>query len=265
MAGVDAEGAELIRDGANVMYRLTGGIVARIGPDGSRASAVRQVEVAQWLSSQGIPVVRALSGVPQPTMVEDRPVTWWELLPPHRPATPRELGGVLRLLHTLTPPVRPELPEFDPFAGLDERISAAHHLPDEDRSWLTHHASDLRAQLHNLPRDATERVIHGDAWQGNVAVPESCPPILLDLDHVSRGHPDWDLIPIAVDYTDFARLTSADYHDFVTGYGTDAQWAALTAASLPGLFPDGTTGAATGSPRSVRPSSSAQMIWSEAP
>lgn len=32
-------------------------------------------------------------------------------------------------------------------------------------------------------------------------------------------HPDWDLIPVAVDYMDFARLSSADYYDFVAAYG----------------------------------------------
>ncbi|GAB3397898.1 hypothetical protein GCM10027360_93960 [Amycolatopsis echigonensis] len=36
-------------------------------------------------------------------------------------------------------------------------------------------------------------------------------PILLDLDHVSLGHPPWDLAPLAADYTDFARITDADY------------------------------------------------------
>src|SRR5699024_6229203 len=61
--------------------------------------------------------------------------------------------------------------------------------------------------------------VHGDAWQGNVAVPQTGTPVLLDLEHVSCGHSDWDLIPIAVDYADFARLTSTDYHDFVAAYG----------------------------------------------
>jgi len=62
-------------------------------------------------------------------------------------------------------------------------------------------------------------VIHGDAWQGNVAVPDFGRPILLDLEMVSLGRREWDLVQIAVDYTDFARLTDEDYRSFVAAYG----------------------------------------------
>ncbi|WP_026197874.1 phosphotransferase family protein [Sciscionella marina] len=219
LAGVDATNAAMIRDGSNVMYRLPDGIVARIGPEHTHNNAMRQVEVARWLSGAGLAVVRALDDVPQPTMVGTRPVTWWEQLPEHRPATTEELGAVLRSLHALSPPTHPELPHFDPFAGLDERIAAARYVPEDDRNWLARRVEHLREQLDNLRLDQAPGVVHGDAWQGNVAVPETGAPVLLDLEHVSRGHPDWDLIPVAVDYADFARLTSSDYHDFVAAYG----------------------------------------------
>lgn len=63
-------------------------------------------------------------------------------------------------------------------------------------------------------------VIHGDAWQGNLVVPvEGGAPVLLDLDHVGLGPREWDLISLAVDYTDFARITTSDYQDFVDAYG----------------------------------------------
>ncbi|WP_343063714.1 aminoglycoside phosphotransferase family protein [Haloechinothrix aidingensis] len=219
LAGLDATGAVVIRDGSNVMYRIPGGIVARIGPSGSQESAGRQVDVSRWLVASGLPVVRAIDYVPQPTMVGNRPVTWWEQLPEHRSATTGELGALLRSLHTLNPPTQPELPSFDPFAGLGERIAEARHVPDQERTWLARRVEDLREQLQQLRLDEAGGVIHGDAWQGNVAVSEVTAPVLLDLEHVSRGHPDWDLIPVAVDYTDFARLSSADYEDFVTAYG----------------------------------------------
>jgi aminoglycoside phosphotransferase (APT) family kinase protein len=62
-------------------------------------------------------------------------------------------------------------------------------------------------------------VIHGDAWQGNLLVPSTGTPIFLDLDKVSLGRPEWDLIQLAVDHTDFNRLDNDDYHAFVTAYG----------------------------------------------
>jgi hypothetical protein len=36
-------------------------------------------------------------------------------------------------------------------------------------------------------------------------------PILLDLEHVSIGGPEWDLISVAVDRTDFERISAEDY------------------------------------------------------
>lgn len=166
-----------------------------------------------------MPVVKALADVPQPTTVGSRPVTWWEQLPEHRPANPGELGGVLRSLHALRPPERWALPRFDPFAGLHERLAAVRNMSGDDCDWLARRIEELREQLGGLRLDRSGSVVHGDAWQGNVAVAETGTPILLDLEHVSCGHPDWDLIPMAVDYVDFARLSSADYHDFVAAYG----------------------------------------------
>ncbi len=36
---------------------------------------------------------------------------------------------------------------------------------------------------------------------------------------MSLGRREWDLVPLAVDYTDFARLTREDYSSFVDAYG----------------------------------------------
>lgn len=219
IAGLDARGATLIREGSNVIYQLPGGIVARIGPETTGDNAARQVTISRWLADAGLAVVRALDDVPQPTIVGRRPVTWWEQLPEHRPARAAELGAVLQALHALDPPTIPQLPRFDPFTGLDGRIGAARHLDIDDRAWLTRRVAVLRDRLGDLRVDEPDRVVHGDAWQGNVAVHDTGIAVLLDLEHVSLGHPDWDLIPVAVDYADFARLTSRDYHEFVAAYG----------------------------------------------
>ncbi|RSM50918.1 aminoglycoside phosphotransferase family protein [Amycolatopsis balhimycina DSM 5908] len=219
IVGLDAAGADLIRDGSNAMYRLPGGVVARIGRPGSRDTARREVLVSQWLIESGLPVVQALPDLPQPAMVNDRPVTWWALLPPHRPATPAELGAVLRTFHALPVPKVPNLPAHDPFANLDPRIADASGLDDGDRAWLRGHLSQLRQRYQHLTVNGPDRVIHGDAWQGNIAVPDSGPPILLDLEMVSLGRREWDLIQLAVDYTDFARITTDDYRSFVAAYG----------------------------------------------
>ncbi|GAA4550813.1 phosphotransferase family protein [Amycolatopsis samaneae] len=219
IAGLEIAGARLIRDGSNVMYRLPGGVVARIGQPNSEDTAHREVLVSEWLTGVGLPVVQVLADVPQPVVVAGRPVTWWALLPAHRPATPVELGSVLRAFHALPEPEKPNLPTHDPTANLDQRITEAPGLGHDDRTWLQHHLTQLRSQYRQLAPEKPDQVIHGDAWQGNVAVPNSGPPILLDLEMVSIGRREWDLIQIAVDHTDFARIDAEDYHSFVTAYG----------------------------------------------
>jgi hypothetical protein len=218
-AGFDSAEPTMIRDGSNVMLHLGRGVVARIGPRGSGSAAARQVQVSRWLAEAGLPVVTALDGVRQPTMVGDWPVTWWRLLPEHRPGTPAELGVTLRALHSVPPPIDLELPVHDPFAGLAETIYEVSALRDDDRAWLIDRLAGLQDRYKQLSLGETRRVVHGDAWQDNLAVPASGPPILVDLEHVSLGDPDWDLIPIGVDYTDFARVTDLEYASFVTAYG----------------------------------------------
>jgi aminoglycoside phosphotransferase len=221
IAGLDSSGAELIRDGSNVMYCLTGRVVARIGTPGSRVTAEREVGVSRWLNDAGVRATRALPDVEQAIVVDDRPVTWWEMLPAHRAATPSELGEALRALHALSLPTDLRLPYFDPFDQLGQRLAQAHGVDSDDLAWLTDRLTALRHQYEELRFDHPCQPIHGDAWQGNVAVSGSGASTLLDLENVSIGHRAWDLVPLAVDYVDFARLTADDYESFVRSYGHD--------------------------------------------
>jgi aminoglycoside phosphotransferase (APT) family kinase protein len=178
------------------------------------------VLVARWLLTQGLAVTSPLPDVPQPTLVAGQPVTWWAALARHRPGTPAELGQVLRAVHALPPPPF-ELPQHDPFRGISDRIHGSSGLVDDDRVWLAGHLDHLREQYaHQIPF-RQPGLIHGDAWQGNLAVASDGQPILLDFENVSVGDPVWDLVQIAVDHTDFARISSEEYHGFADAYGDD--------------------------------------------
>lgn len=219
LADLRSEGATLIRDGSNALYRLHGNIVARIGRAGTEETAAREVRVSRWLASVGVPAVHALANIPQPTVVGSRPVTWWDLLPEHRSATTAELGVVLRRLHGIARPSGIRLPVVDPFAGLDDSLDRA-IMPAEDRAWLRARLGQLREQYQELDLAQPRQVVHGDAWQANVAVPYSTgTPVLLDLEHAGMGNPAVDLAPIAGDYVDFARISDVDYQAFVDAYG----------------------------------------------
>lgn len=219
-AGVLTAGATLMRDGTNVIYQMPGGVVARVAPLGSQVAATRQIQASRWLVDAGIPVVRAIDTIDQPTVVGHRPVTWWVQLPDHRPATPAELGAVLRRLHALAVPESPSFPVVDPFEGLRESIDGGTTLPVDDLAWLRDLTQRLHSEYLALVPGLRRYVIHGDAWQGNVVVPKAGGvPVLLDLDHVGIGPREWDLVSLAVDYTDFARITPAAYQSFVDAYG----------------------------------------------
>ncbi|MEV0712729.1 aminoglycoside phosphotransferase family protein [Nocardia aurea] len=218
--GVDPIGAELVRAGSNTIYRVCD-VVARIGNPGCQDTAQRELRVSQWLNESGLRTVDVADVVHPFAVVDGRPVTWWRTIPDHRPSTPAELGGALRRLHTFVPPTTFTLPHHDPFSGLHRQINVAGYISNDDRGWLATHLHSLREQYDDLEPMDTPRVIHGDAWQGNLVVPADETPILLDLERVSLGRVEWDLVQIAADYTDFARLSAIDYAAFVDSYGDD--------------------------------------------
>jgi Ser/Thr protein kinase RdoA (MazF antagonist) len=152
-------------------------------------------------------------------MVGDRPVTWWVELPRHRHATPAELGRALRKLHRLPRPTTLELRPLNPFNGFDERIHRSGWPVEGDRVWLAQQLAELKGRWDDLAVHGDASVIHGDAWQGNVAVADGGEPTLVDLEHVSLGIREWDLAPLAVDYTDFRRVSQDEYGEFVEAYG----------------------------------------------
>jgi len=197
------------------------GIVARVGELGTEEESRREIAVSRWLNDCGIRAVRAVEGLTQPTIVNGFTVSWWERLPSHRPATPDELGVVLRRLHAT--PTRPglDLPALDPLESVRDRLASIASLDKSSHRWLVDQTSDLQNRYLEISSSIPTATVHGDAWQGNVAVTEDGEAILLDFEETARGPRYWDLIPIAVDYTDFARLSEMEYAGFVSSYGFD--------------------------------------------
>lgn len=217
--GLDATGARLLRNGTNAIYLLSNAeVVARVGRPGTVDNAARQVKIASWLSPHGVAANLPIDGL-DVVVIDGRPVSWWTPIPAHRHATPAELGAVLRKLHDLPAPVTLDLPSLDMVGHIAERVTSARGLTGTDRDWLRERLAELATDLAATNVLQSRHVVHGDAWQGNLVVPEGGSPILLDFDNVSIGHPAWDLIPLAVDHEDFARISSDDYAAFVTAYG----------------------------------------------
>ncbi|MBP2325359.1 aminoglycoside phosphotransferase (APT) family kinase protein [Kibdelosporangium banguiense] len=218
-AGLDASRAELIRSGENAIYRLPGGVVARVTRTGQLATAAKEVAVARWLEEHGVDAVQPLQDVEQPIAVDDRAVTFWHELPPHTQGSTLDVAVMLRQLHRLPPPAF-ALPRLDPFVRIAERIEGADTLAEDDREWLREHLESLRKQYAVLPPGLPTSVVHGDAWIGNIAV-TAHRRVLLDFERCSLGPPEWDLIQSAMKVRSFGSAPAAEYVEFVAAYGHD--------------------------------------------
>lgn len=224
--GLDSTGAEDVHIGENGIFRLRGGVVARIGRPGQQAAARREVAVARWLEDSDVPAVRLAHEVDQPVQVSKRAVTFWRALPPHRPGTPAQVAAALRRLHDLAPPQGVDLGVIDPFVRLDARIDSAHTLDERDRTWMRGHLDELRHRWSALPTGLPWCVVHGDAWVGNVVCAEDGTVILLDLERTAIGPPEWDTVHTAIKHTSFGWITAEDLAEFCTVYGHDVtEWA----------------------------------------
>ncbi|WP_165985167.1 phosphotransferase enzyme family protein [Streptomyces sp. YIM 98790] len=219
--GLDPAGAEPIRLAENAIWRLPGGIVARITKAGQHQQTERELRLARWLSSQGLPVVRPLPDIDTPATATGRPVTFWDELPPHTRGTVLDVAALIRQLHNLPLPDFP-VGRLDPFVRIRDRIDAAVTLADADRDWLRNRLAELQSAWASLPDGLPECLVHGDAWTGNVARPLiGGPALLMDLERCSVGRPEWDLVSTAAKLTTTGAISKAEYKEFCTIYGHD--------------------------------------------
>lgn len=224
--GLVAQSADLIRAAENTLFRLPGGIVARVTRTGQMEVASKEVRVSRWLQQVGIPVVQALPTIEQPVDVDGRAVTFWQELPPHRHGGIAEVADMLRQIHRLQPPPELALPALTPFVRLEQRITEATIFDTSDRDWLSAHLHHLIEQYETLPTGLPRTAVHGDAWGGNVVIADGHGPVVLDLERFAYGPPEWDLTSIAVDHTTFGSLTNSEWTLFCQRYGHDVtDWA----------------------------------------
>ncbi|MBF6331316.1 phosphotransferase family protein [Nocardia transvalensis] len=226
LAGIDADDSEPVRLGARPVYRLPGGVVARVHRPGQGAQAQRTVASARWLRWSGVDAVQPLSGVRQPLQVHDRAVTFWRELPPHRPAAPAQTAAALAHVHSLPLPPELDLGLVEPFAPLEHRIRAVTTLGEDDRRWLREHLGELRDRWTALPAGRPWCVIHGDATTGAVVATTDGRVVVRRLDRLMIGPPEWDLVPTALELMSLGWTTAHHYAEFCHAYGYDVvRWA----------------------------------------
>ncbi|MGX1273040.1 phosphotransferase enzyme family protein [Streptomyces phaeoluteigriseus] len=219
-AGLPAGEARLLALGENAVF-ATGDLVVKVGRDPELLErARRELDIAAWLAGAGVPAVRAAEA--KPLLVEGHPVTVWHRLPdPVRPAEPRDLAELLRLVHALPAPSF-TLPPRDLLAGVERWLRLAGDAIDPaDAAYLRERRDGFATAAAALTPRLSPGPIHGDALPRNVHIgPDG--PVLVDLETFSADLREHDLVVLALS-RDRYGLPAEAYDSFTDAYGWDVR------------------------------------------
>ncbi|MER7487852.1 aminoglycoside phosphotransferase family protein [Streptomyces sp. NPDC126497] len=215
-----AADARLLALGENAVFAV-GGLAVKVGRDAELLErARRELAVAGWLAEQGVPAVRAAE--PEALLVEGHPVTVWHRLPEAvRPAEPRDLAELLRLVHALpAPPFA--LPPRELLGGVERWLRLAGDAVDpEDAAYLRERRDGFAAAAAALTPELPRGPIHGDALPRNVYIgPDG--PVLTDLETFSADLREHDLVVMALSHDRYG-LPDEAYASFTAVYGWDVR------------------------------------------
>ncbi|MFE7855847.1 phosphotransferase enzyme family protein [Streptomyces sp. NPDC057403] len=215
-----ARDARLLALGENAVF-AAGDLVVKVGRDAELLDrARRELDIALWLAGAGVPAVRAAR--PEPLLVEGHPVTVWQRMPDAvRPAEPRDLAELLRVVHALPAPAFP-LPPRELLGGVERWLRLAGDAIDPaDAAYLRERRDGFAAAAAALTPRLPPGPIHGDALPRNVHVgPDG--PVLVDLETFSSDFREHDLVVMALS-RDRYGLAAEAYDAFTEAYGWDVR------------------------------------------
>ena len=215
-----AREARLLALGENAVF-AAGGLAVKVGRDAELLGrAGRELAVAVWLEEAGVPAVRAAR--PEALMVDGHPVTVWRRLPDAvRPTEPRDVAGLLRLVHALPSPSF-ELPPRELLGGVERWLRLAGDAIDPaDAAYLRGRRDGFATAAAALTPHLPPGPIHGDALPRNVHVgPDG--PVLVDLETFSADLREHDLVVMALS-RDRYGLPAEAYDAFTATYGWDVR------------------------------------------
>jgi hypothetical protein len=215
-----AREARLLALGENAVF-AAGDLVAKVGRDAELLDrARRELDVAVWLAEEDVPAVRAAE--PKALLVDGHPVTVWHRLPDAvRPAEPRDVAELLRVVHaTARPPFA--LPGRDLLGGVERWLRLAGDAIDPaDAAYLRARRDAFAAEVAAVTPRLPPGPIHGDALPRNVHVGPGG-PVLVDLETVSADLREHDLVVMALAHDRYGVPDEA-YESFAETYGWDVR------------------------------------------
>lgn len=215
-----AADARLLALGENAVF-AAGDLAVKVGRDAELLErARRELAVAGWLAEEGVPAVRAAE--PEALLVDGHPVTVWHRLPEAvRPAGPRDLAELLRLVHALpTPPFG--LPPRELLGGVERWLRLAGDAIDPaDAAYLRERRDGFASAAAALTPRLPPGPVHGDALPRNVHIgPDG--PVLVDLETFSADLREHDLVVMALSHDRYG-LPDEAYASFTAAYGWDVR------------------------------------------
>lgn len=241
-AGLDPSRARLIKWTMNAVYALGPHVIRMSRGDHAKHMAHRLTRVATALNDCGAPVIE-LAEMPQPVEAGEWVATIWQRVPSIGEPQPVDLATPLRAIHAIDDLPGP-LPNWNILAKCRQRITSAltgAHAAQLDQ-WsrtelrlpaaqltdvLRARADQIEQQLAAVQWYLPHGVIHGDAHSGNLILPSTptrpgpAPDtVICDLDSVSTGPREWDLVPTAHGHIRFGR-NRTHHEQFAAAYGFD--------------------------------------------
>ncbi|WP_063125124.1 MULTISPECIES: phosphotransferase [Nocardia] len=229
--GLSTAGARLIHHSSNAVFVLPEhNAVARISTgaaDLPRAQRTRALTLS--LADAGFGTTTPLPHA-TPIIVDGHDVSFWVYYPQPtgQPSpTSRELGTLLRTLHSTAVPTHVELPQWVPLESLHSALTDPNtetdHLGVDERHRLLDMVYAVRQDITDLEWPLGDGLLHGDAWAGNLLwhdTGSAVRPILGDWDWASIGPLEVDLIPTWHAAIRFGR-DQEWVENFIDEYGYD--------------------------------------------
>nr|WP_238356662.1 phosphotransferase [Kribbella italica] len=223
----------------NAVYYLPAAkVVLRIAPATKSAAVSRVARVATRLADLDQPTARLAIGMDKSIETPGWAATAWTYLeqtPGHRHRQ-RDLAKPLLAMHGLHD-LGISLPDWDPVGRSRGRVEEAAVGSDLDflSDWscrelripltdlldqLLRRCSELETAVASAEWALPIAVIHGDAHAGNLLTSPDRGVVLCDLDSVTLGPPEWDLVPSAHGVERFGDPRD-HYGAFAAEYGFD--------------------------------------------